>query len=48
MLEIRTNVLTSEAFLGLYTSAGWEPPCEAQVQVAIQNSLATFTAQDDG
>jgi hypothetical protein len=27
---------------------GWEPPCEAQVKAALQNSLATFTALDDG
>jgi GNAT superfamily N-acetyltransferase len=48
MLEIKMNVLTLAAFLGLYTSVGWEPPCEAQAQVALQNSLATFTALDDG
>ena len=42
------NVLTAEAFLALYTSVGWEPPCEAQAQVALQNSLVTFTALDDG
>ena len=48
MLEMKTNVLTSEVFLSLYTLVGWEPPCEAQVRVALQNSLATFTALDDG
>ena len=48
MLEIKTNVLTAEVFLGLYASVGWEPPCEAQVKAALQNSLATFTALDDG
>ena len=48
MLEIKTNVLTAEIFLNLYTSVGWEPPCGAQVQTALQNSLATFTALDDG
>lgn len=48
MLEIKTNVLTAEIFLNLYTSVGWEPPCEAQVQAALQNSLATFAALDDG
>jgi GNAT superfamily N-acetyltransferase len=48
MLEIKANDLTSEVFLSLYTSVGWEPPCEAQVRVALQNSLATFTALDDG
>lgn len=48
MLEIRTNVLTVETFLALYASVGWEPPCAAQVRTALQNSLATFTAFDEG
>ena len=48
MLEIKTNALTAEVFLGLYASVGWEPPCEAQVKSALQNSRATFTALDDG
>lgn len=48
MLEIKTNVLTAEVFLGLYASVGWGPPCEAQVRAAPQNSLATFTALDNG
>ena len=48
MLEIKTNILTAETFLELYTSVGWEPPCEAQVRTALQNSLATFAAFDDG
>jgi len=48
MLEIKTNTLTAELFLGLYASVGWEPPCEAQVKAALQNSLATFTAFDNG
>ena len=48
MLEIKRNILTAELFLELYTSVGWEPPCEAQVRAALQNSLATFAAFDDG
>ena len=48
MLEIKMNALTPEVFLSLYTSVGWEPPCEAQVRVALQNSRATLTALDDG
>ncbi len=48
MPEIKTNVLTAGIFLELYTSVGWEPPCEAQVRAALQNSLATFTAFDGG
>ena len=48
MLEIKTNIHTSQIFLDLYTSVGWEPPCEAQVVAALRNSLATFVAFDDG
>ena len=48
MLDIKMNVLTAEAFLALYTSVGWEQPCEAQVRTALQNSLATFSVFDDG
>ena len=48
MLDIKINALTAEAFLALYTSVGWEPPCEAQVRTALQNSLATFTAFEEG
>ncbi len=48
MPEIKTNVLTAEVFLTLYASVGWEPPCEAQVRAALQNSLATFAAFDGG
>ena len=48
MLDIKINALTAEAFLALYTSVGWEPPCEAQVRTALQNTLATFTAFEEG
>ena len=48
MPEIKTNVLTAEVFLTLYASVGWETPCEAQVRAALQNSLATFTAFEEG
>lgn len=43
-MEIRTNTLTSELFLELYASVGWEPPCIEQVRTALSNTLATFTA----
>ena len=48
MLEIKANILTAEIFLELYTSVGWEPPCETQVRTALQNSLATFAAFENG
>ena len=47
-MEVKNNILTEEIFTGLYASVGWEPPCEAQVRVALQNSLATFTALENG
>ena len=48
MLEIKANILTAEIFLELYTSVGWESPCEAQVRTALQNCLATFAAFENG
>ena len=47
MLEIKTNLQHAEIFLELYASVGREPPCEAQVRTALQNSLATFAAFED-
>ena len=46
-MKIRTNTLTSELFLELYASVGWEPPCIEQVQTALSHTLATFTAYDE-
>lgn len=43
-MEVRTNTLTPELFLELYTSVGWEPPCIEQVQEALRHTIATFTA----
>lgn len=43
-MEVRTNTLTPELFLELYTSVGWEPPCIEQVQEALCHTIATFTA----
>ena len=45
-MEIRVNTLTPELFLALYRAVGWEPPCNEQVQTALQNTLATFTCYD--
>lgn len=47
-MEIQVNILTPELFLELYTSVGWEPPCIAQVKRALENTIATFTAYDNG
>ena len=47
-MEVQVNTLTPELFLELYTSVGWEPPCIAQVKKALDNTVATFTAYDNG
>ena len=47
-MEVQINTLTPELFLELYTSVGWEPPCIAQVKKALENTIATFTAYDNG
>lgn len=46
-LTIEINSLSPERFLKLYTSVGWEPPSFGQVQKALENTIATFTAYDD-
>ena len=45
-LTIKVNSLLPEQFLKLYTSVGWEPPGIEQVQKALENTIATFTAYD--
>ena len=47
-MEVKTSILTEETFTELYSSVGWEPPCQEQIRIALQNSLATFTALEDG
>ena len=47
-MEVKNDILTEESFLMLYASVGWEPPSRQQVRVALKNSLATFTALEDG
>ena len=45
-MKIQTNTLTADLFLELYTSVGWEPPCRHQVEVALQNTMASFVAYE--
>ena len=45
-LTIEVNSLLPEQFLRLYSSVGWEPPGIGQVQKALENTIATFTAYD--
>ena len=46
-MEVRRNTLEPELFLELYKSVGWEPPCIDQIRVALENTIATFTAYDE-
>lgn len=46
-MEVRINTLTPELFLNLYTSVGWEAPVIQQVQKALKNTMATFTAYEN-
>jgi len=45
-MQIKINTLTTDLFLSLYQSVGWDPPCKEQVEAALKNTLATFTAYD--
>lgn len=47
-MKIQTNTLTTELFLELYTSVGWEPPCREQVECALQNTVVSFVAYEGG
>ena len=45
-LRVELDTLAPELFLELYTAVGWEAPCRDQVAVALERTLATFTAYD--
>ena len=45
-MTVKTNKLSAALFLRLYTSVVWEPPGIEQVQKALENTIATFTAYD--
>ena len=47
-MRIEENTLKAEDFYALYTSAGWGNPSLEQIEVALTNSLITFTAIVDG
>lgn len=42
-MKIERNKLTSKEFLKLYKSAGWDSPLEEQVEIALKNSIITFS-----
>ena len=44
---VKANELTTELFLRLFTSVGWDAPGDAQVERALQNSYATFAAYEE-
>lgn len=44
--RIAVNVLTVDTFLSLYRAAKWEPPGRDQIERALANTLASFTAYD--
>ena len=46
-MTVIINGLSADLFLQLYTSVGWEPPGIEQVQKALENTIATFTAYDE-
>ena len=46
-MEVKTNTLTPELFLDLYTSVGWEAPGIQQVKQALKNTLVSFTAYEN-
>lgn len=46
-MKVEINTLSSDLFLELYTSVGWEAPCKEQVETALENTLATFVAYED-
>ena len=46
-IKIKINTLTTDMFLELYTSVGWEPPCREQVECASKNTAASFVAYEE-
>lgn len=45
-MNVCINELSTELFLELYASVGWEPPCREQVETALKHTLASFVAYD--
>lgn len=45
-MRIEINTLTAEDFRTLFEAVGWEAPGLQQIDTALQNSIATFTALD--
>ncbi len=41
---IKQNVLTAQEFEMLFRSVGWDAPSQEQITLALQHSIATFSA----
>ena len=37
-MKVETNTLTTDLFLELYASVGWEPPCREQVECLFMST----------
>ncbi len=46
-MKTEINTLTPEMFVDLFRSVGWDPPCIEQVRIALEHTIAVFTAVDD-
>ena len=46
-MRITENELNADLFYKLYTSVGWEPPFMEQIELALKNTIASFTVYDD-
>lgn len=47
-MKIVENELTVGQFISLFESVGWDAPSPEQVEIALQNSISTFLAVEDG
>lgn len=48
MFEVCKQLLTSDEFIELYSSVGWQPPLKEQVSAALANSNFTICVKDNG
>ena len=47
-IHIARDALTTDLFLSLYSSVGWEAPCREQAERALAHTWAAFTASIAG
>ena len=46
-MQIQINTLSTDMFLELYRSVGWEPPCREQGECALKNTAASYVAYEE-